>query len=186
MSANKLLDTCKEQMAQRVSAFEKDLTKVRTGRASASVLDKVRVEYYGTPTPLNQIATVSTPDAKTIMISPFEKSLIAEIERGIFKADLGLAPTNDGQVVRVHVPPLTEDRRKEIVKGLKKTAEEAKVSLRMFRRDSNEALKKMEKDKVISEDDNKRHQTTIQKMTDDFVTKIDDKLAVKEKEILNV
>lgn len=184
--ANALLEKCKELMNSRIAGFDKDLTKIRTGRASISVLDNVKVDYYGTPSPLNQVATLSTPDARTILISPFEKKLIQEIERSIMKADLGLQPNSDGVVVRVPIPQLNEERRKEIVKQLKKMGEEAKVSIRHTRRDINEEVKKIEKDKAITEDESKKLQDDVQKMTDSFIKVLDEKMAKKEKEVMTV
>ena len=181
-----LINKCEEGMDKRLKGFEKDLARVRTGRASITVLDGVKVDYYGSPTPLNQVGTLSTPDARTIVISPFEKNLIQEIERSIMKADLGLQPTNDGVVIRIPIPQLTEERRKDIVKQLKKMAEEAKVSIRHIRRDSNDSIKKQEKAKEITEDDSKQLQQDIQKQTDSFIKKVDERLQVKEKEVMTV
>jgi len=183
---NAIIDDCKDNMEKRFAAFEKDLTRVRTGRASINMLDGVKVEYYGTPTLLNQVSSLSTPDARTILISPFEKSLIQEIERSIMKADLGVQPTNDGVVVRVPIPQLTEERRKDIVKQLKKMAEEVKVSMRHIRRDANELVKKSEKAKEITEDENKQLQLEVQKLTDLYVKKVDERLVVKEKEVMTI
>ncbi|MFY7930301.1 MAG: ribosome recycling factor [Oligoflexus sp.] len=177
---------CKDEMSKRIAAFDKDLARVRTGRASISMVDGVKVDYYGTLSPINQVATLSTPDARTILISPFEKKLIQEIEKSIMKADLGLQPTNDGVVVRVPIPQLTEDRRKDIVKQLKKMGEEAKVSIRHIRRDINEEIKKAEKDKKITEDDSKRFQDEVQKHTDNFIKTLDERMAKKEKEVMTV
>ena len=177
---------CKEEMQTRIVGFEKDLTRVRTGRASISMLDSVKVDYYGTMSPLNQVGTLSTPDARTILVTPFEKKLIQEIEKSIMKADLGLQPNSDGVVVRIPIPQLTEDRRKEIAKGLKKTAEEAKVSIRHIRRDLNEDIKKSEKNKDMTEDASKSLQDEIQKLTDVFIKAVDERLLKKEKEVMTV
>lgn len=181
-----VLNECKQNMDKRLKAFENDLKKVRTGRASISLLDGLKVEYYGNPTPLNQVGNLSTPDARTILIAPFEKKLISEIEKSIMKADLGLQPNNDGNVVRVPIPQLTEERRKDLVKTIKKMGEEAKVSLRNIRRDANEGIKKLEKGKEVSEDDSKKLQADIQKQTDGFVQMVDDRMAAKEKEVMTV
>ncbi len=181
-----LIEKCKNEMNTRIAGFDKDLTKIRTGRASISILDNVKVDYYGTPSPLNQVATLSTPDARTILISPFEKKLIQEIERSIMKADLGLQPNSDGVVVRVPIPQLNEERRKDIVKQLKKMGEDAKISIRHIRRDINEEVKKEEKDKVVTEDEAKRMQEEVQKITDSFIKVLDDKMAKKEKEVMTV
>lgn len=180
------VDQCKQNMDKRVKSFESDLTKVRTGRASVALLDGIKVDYYGSPTPLNQIATLTTPDARTIVVSPFEKKNIQDIEKAIMKADVGVQPTNDGNVVRIPIPALTEERRKDIVKNLKKTAEEAKVAIRNVRRDANDALKKSLKDKVISEDDSKRLEADVQKHTDSFIKAIDERLTKKEQEVMKL
>lgn len=181
-----LVQETREKMESRLAGLDRDLSRTRTGRASISMLDGINVDYYGSPTALNQVATLSTPDARMIVVSPFEKSLIPEIEKAIFVADLGITPTNDGVVVRIPVPQLTEERRKEIVKGLKKVGEDAKVSIRKIRRDANEAVKKSEKAKEITEDDNKRLQADIQKVTDEMVKKVDEKLSSKEKEVMTI
>ena len=180
------VDTLKQNMDKRLKAFEADLLKVRTGRASISLLDGIKVDYYGTPTPLNQVATLTTPDARTITVAPYEKKSIQDIEKAIQKADLGIQPTNDGNVVRIPIPALTEERRKDIVKNLKKLAEEAKVALRNIRRDANDAVKKQLKDKAIGEDDAKRLEGDIQKHTDNYVKLVDERLAKKEQEVMKV
>jgi ribosome recycling factor len=181
-----VLKNCKDSMEKRLKSLDGELKQVRTGRASVSVLDNVRVDYYGNPTPLNQVATMATPDARTITIAPFEKKLIGEIEKAIHKADIGVQPTNDGNIVRLPFPALTEDRRKDIVKGIKKIAEEAKISIRNVRRDGNEEIKKLEKDKKISEDERKKLENDIQKHTDTYVKLIDEKMATKEKEVMTI
>ena len=186
MAEHKLVEECKSKMDKAVKAFEKDLQRIRTGRASITLLDGVKVNYYGNPTPLNQVSTLSTPDARTIVISPFEKSQIGEIEKSIMKADLGLQPTNDGNIVRVPVPQLTEERRKDIVKNLKKMGEDAKVAIRNTRRDQNEHAKKLEKSKELTEDESKRVQADIQKATDQFAKLVDDKIVSKEKEVMTI
>lgn len=183
---SEIANNCKQDMEKRLKSFEGELKQVRTGRASVAVLDNVRVDYYGNPTPLNQVATMATPDARTITIAPFEKKLIAEIEKAIRIADIGVQPTNDGNIVRLPFPALTEDRRKEIVKNLKKIAEEAKVGMRNIRRDANELVKKQEKDKKITEDERKKIEDMIQKHTDGFVKLVDDRLAAKEKEVMTI
>ena len=183
---NDLVTTTKQNMDKRLKSFENELKQVRTGRATVSVLDNVRVDYYGTPTPLNQLATMSTPDARTITIAPFEKKLISEIEKSIRIADIGVQPMNDGNVIRLPFPALTEDRRKDIAKNLKKIAEEAKVGMRNIRRDANEGIKKQEKDKAITEDERKKLEETIQKQTDGFIKMVDERLVVKEKEVMTI
>ena len=186
MADHKLTADCKSNMDKRVKSLDSDLAKIRTGRASISVLDNVRVDYYGTLTPLNQVATLTSPDARMIVVAPFEKSMIQPIEKAIMIADIGLQPTNDGNVVRLPIPPLTEDRRKDLVKQVKKTGEDAKVAIRLVRQESNQELKKLEKDKAVTEDEKKKLEADIQKVTDGFVKTIDDKLAAKEKEIMKI
>lgn len=183
---HEVVDSCKANMEKRIKSFEGDLLKVRTGRASISLLDGIKVDYYGTPTALNQVATLSTPDARTIAIAPFEKKLIQEIEKSIRIADVGAQPTNDGNIVRIPIPPLTEERRKDIVKNLKKTAEDAKVGIRNARRDANDVLKKQVKDKAVSEDEGKRFEAEIQKHTDVFIKQVDERLAKKEQEVMKI
>src|SRR4051812_1814022 len=160
------VESCKQNMDKRVKAFESDLTKVRTGRAQISMLDAIKVNYYGTPTPLNQVSALSTPDARSFLISPWETSILKEIEQSIVKSDLGMSPMNDGKVIRLKVPELTEDRRKDLVKNIKKVCEDARVNVRLVRRDANDELKKQLKDKAISEDENKRFQEEVQKLTE--------------------
>lgn len=169
-----------------IKSLKEHLSKVRTGRASVALLDGVMVDYYGTPTPLKQVANLSTPDARTIQVQAWESTLLPAIEKAIIAANLGLTPMNDGKLVRVPVPPLTEERRKDLVKQCKKMGEESKVVVRNHRRDANEALKKQEKDKQISEDENKRGQEEVQKKTDAAIAEIDKILADKEKEILTI
>lgn len=183
---DKIHETCKDQMDKRIKAFENDLARVRTGRASITLLDGIKVDYYGSPTPINQVGTLSTPDARTIVIAPFEKKVIQDIEKAIQKADLGIQPTNDGNVVRIPIPALTEERRKDIVKNLKKIGEECKVSLRNIRRESNDSVKKSLKDKKINEDDSKKLEVDIQKLTDQFIKVVDERLAKKEQEIMKI
>jgi ribosome recycling factor len=173
-------------MEKRVSALDKELSRVRTGKASISLLDGVRVDYYGTLSPLNQVASLATPDARTIVITPFDKKALQDIERAIHIADIGIQPNNDGNVIRIPIPALTEERRKEIAKSIKKIGEEAKVSIRKFRQDANNNAKKAEKAKEIGEDESNRVQKDIQTETDKFVATIDDKIAKKEKEIMTV
>ena len=178
--------TSKDSMEKAVQALLGELKKVRTGRAQVSMLDNIKVNYYGTPTPLNQVAALSTPDARSYLISPWENSLLKEIEQSIVKSDIGMSPMNDGKVIRLKVPELTEDRRRDLVKSIKKICEDARVAVRLVRRDSNEAIKKSQKDKVISEDDSKRQQEEIQKVTDDYIKKVDQLAADKEKELMTV
>lgn len=175
-----------ERMEGAIEVFKKDLASIRTGRASLSLLEGITVDYYGTPTPIQQVASLSIPEPRQILIQPWEQRLIPEIEKAIMKSDLGLTPTNDGKVIRINIPPLTEERRKQLVKVVRKRAEEARIAIRNIRRDTNEELKKLEKDKHLSEDIVKRSQEEIQKLTDSFIGKIDDILAHKEKEIMEV
>jgi ribosome recycling factor len=176
----------KDSMEKSLTSLINELKKVRTGRAQVSMLDNIRVNYYGTQTPLNQVSAISTPDAKSFLIAPWEAPMLKEIEQAIVKSDIGMAPMNDGKVIRLKVPDLTEQRRKDMVKQIKGIIEEAKVAVRMARRDANEAAKKSLKDKSISEDDNKRTQDEIQKMTDQYIEKIDKIAAEKEKELMTV
>jgi ribosome recycling factor len=173
-------------MDKSVEALKKDFTKVRTGRASAALLEDIRIDYYGTPTPLNQIGTLAVPEPRLITIQPWEKKLIPEIEKAILKSDLGLNPASDGQLVRVVIPALTEERRREMVKMIKRMGEEAKIAIRNLRRDANDSLKKMEKSKEISEDDLKRGEKEIQDLTDAYVKKTDEVVAAKEKEVMEI
>jgi ribosome recycling factor len=169
-----------------IDALKKDLGKVRTGRANVAILDGLRVDYYGTPTPLNQVSSVSAPDPRLITIKPWEKSLIPEIERVIRSSQLGLNPSSDGEIVRLPMPPLTEERRKDLVKMVKKMAEDCKVALRNARRDANEMLKEFLKDKDITEDEEKAGLKKVQEATDAAVTKVDDVVAKKDKEIMEI
>jgi ribosome recycling factor len=169
-----------------IDALKKDLGKVRTGRANVAILDGLRVDYYGTPTPLNQVASVNAPDPRLITIKPWERSLIPEIEKVIRSSQLGLNPSSDGEIVRLPMPPLTEERRRDLVKMVKKMAEESKVGLRNARRDANEMLKEFLKDKDITEDEEKAGLKKVQEATDAAVTKVDDLVAKKEKEIMEI
>ncbi|RME14108.1 MAG: ribosome recycling factor [Bdellovibrio sp.] len=175
-----------QKMEKVVNALTAELKKVRTGRAQLSLIDNIKVDYYGTPTPLNQVAALSCPDAKSFLISPWEPSVLKNIEAAIIKSDLGMTPQNDGKVIRLRVPDLTEERRKELVKSIKKTVEEARVSVRMARREANDALKKALKEKLISEDEQKRWMDEIQKLTDEFIKKIDHLGEEKEKDLLTL
>ncbi|WP_110933087.1 ribosome recycling factor [Paenibacillus bouchesdurhonensis] len=174
-----------ERMDKAIQSLKRDLATLRAGRAAPSLLDRIQVDYYGTPTPINQLANINTPDSRTLMIQPWDKSSLAEIERAIQKSDLGLTPANDGSMIRLSIPPLTEERRVDLVKMTKKFGEEAKVAIRNIRRDANDDIKKLEKTE-ISEDESRRHQDDIQKSTDKFIAEVDKVLAVKEKEIMEV
>ncbi|MEK3882171.1 ribosome recycling factor [Paenibacillus sp. PL2-23] len=174
-----------ERMEKAIGALKRDLSTLRAGKASPALLDRVQVEYYGALTPLNQLANINTPDSRTLMIQPWDKSSVAAIEKAIMKSDLGLTPSNDGSAIRISVPPLTEERRTELVKASKKFGEEAKVAIRNIRRDANDDVKKLEKTD-ISEDESRRHQEDIQKTTDKFIAEVDKVLSAKEKEIMEV
>lgn len=176
----------KAHMEKSVDALRREYQKVRTGRASTGLLDEIKIDYYGNPSPLNQVATLAVPESRTITIQPWEAKMIPVIEKAIMNANLGVTPANDGKTIRISLPPLTEERRKEIVKMLKKLAEEAKVAIRNIRRDANDDLKKLEKEKQISEDDLKRAEKEVQDATNAFVAKIDEVLAHKEKEVMEV
>ena len=169
-----------------VSAFRKDLSRVRTGRASTALVEAVMVEYYGTPTPLNQLANLSVPEARLLLIQAYDRNVLENIEKGILKADLGLTPTNDGKVIRVPIPELTEERRRELVKHVKKVAEEFRISVRNHRRLAVEKLKAQQKNKEITEDDLKQGQERIQKVTSEYIGRIDKILKTKEDEIMEV
>ncbi len=175
-----------ERMQKSVGTMVDEFAAIRSGRASAALFDKIRIDYYGEPTPLNQVATVSVPEARLVVIQPWDKSVIGAIEKAIQKSELSVNPSNDGKVIRINIPPLTEERRKEIVKMAKNTAEQARIAIRNIRRDANDQLKKAQKDGEITEDDVKRGEDEVQKLTDSFVEKVDAALAAKEKEILEV
>lgn len=175
-----------ERMEGAIEVFKKDLGSIRTGRASLSLLEGISIDYYGSQTPIQQVASLSIPEPRQILIQPWEQRLIPEIEKSIMKSDLGLTPTNDGKVIRINIPSLTEERRKQLVKVVRKRAEEARVAIRNIRRDTNEELKKLEKEKHLSEDIVRKSQEEIQKLTDSFIAKVDDILAHKEKEIMEV
>ncbi|MDZ7315433.1 MAG: ribosome recycling factor [candidate division KSB1 bacterium] len=174
----------KERMEKALETVRSDFAKLRTGKATPALLDGIRIDYYGTPTPLKQVANISAPEPRLLVVQPWERNMLAEIERAIIKSDLGFNPTNDGIVIRIPIPQLSEERRKELVKIAKKNAEEGRVAVRNIRRDVNERLKKAEKAGEISEDESRNAQEDIQKLTDEYIKKIDDLLASKEKEIM--
>lgn len=180
------LNQYEEKMSKSVEALETEYASIRAGRANPHILDKLKVDYYGTPTPFQQVANISVPEARMIQIQPWEASLIKEIEKAILNSDLGLTPNNDGKVVRLVFPELTEDRRKELVKDVKKKAENAKVAVRNIRRDANDAFKKQSKANEISEDETKLLEAEIQKLTDKYVAEIDEAMDNKSKEIMTV
>ena len=175
---------CKKEMVNNIDAYKRSLAKIRTGRANLGMLDGIRVDYYGTPTPLNQVAALAVPDPRLITIKPWEKSMVGEIEKMIRASDLGLQPQSDGELVRVPIPPLTEERRRDLVKNAKGKAEEAKVAIRASRRDANEMVKQLQKEGDVPEDDAKKGLKKIQDETDASIKLVDEILATKEKEIL--
>ena len=183
---NKVFDKANERMQKALESLRHELSKMRTGRASLSILDDVRVDYYGTPTPLNQMATLSVPDPRTIAIQPWDASAISAIEKAIQKAALGVNPVNDGKIVRLPIPALNEERRRDLVKSANKHGEECKVAVRNIRRDANEELKALKKDSTITEDDERKGIERIQKMTDDLIKHVEEALAHKEKDIMHV
>lgn len=175
-----------EKMKKAIEALRRELSSLRTGRATPALLEKVMVDYYGTPTPVNQVANVSVPEPRMIVIQPWEKTMVQPIEKAIMKSDLGMNPNSDGAVIRLNIPQLTQERRQEIVKQVHKKAEESRVAVRNLRRDANDAVKKLEKDKLVSEDDVKKGQDDIQKLTDKYIKEIDATMATKEKEVMEV
>ena len=175
-----------ERMSRSIDILKKELASIRTGRASLALLDGIMVNYYETPTPLQQLASLSIPESRQIAIQPWDQKIIPDIEKAILKSDLGLTPMNDGKMIRINIPPLTEERRKQLVKAVRKKSEEAKVAVRNIRRDSNEELKKLEKEKHLSEDILKKSHDEIQKITDSYISKVDEVLGYKEKEIMEV
>ncbi len=174
------------KMERSIEALRKDLSRIRTGRASLALLDGIGIDYYGTATPLSQVATLAVPESRLITIQPWDKTQMGSIEKAIQKSDLGLTPTNDGTLIRLAIPPLTTDRRKELVKQVKKVGEESKIALRNVRRDGNDTLKSLEKDKLVSEDDSRRGHEHVQKITNQFISKVDEILDVKEHEVMEV
>ena len=186
MDKNGILSDANVRMKKAADLLRDELSKMRTGRASLSILDDVRVDYYGNPTPLNQVATLNIPDARMITIQPWETSIISAIEKAIQVSGIGLNPTNDGKLIRLPIPTLTEDRRKELVKHVKKHGEESKIAVRNIRRDANEHLKKLEKEEHVSEDEIKKAVGDVQKLTDDLIKDVDGIVANKEKEIMTV
>lgn len=186
MDVTTLLDQHEAKMDKTIEALKRDLASIRTGRASTSLLDRITVDYYGTPTPVKQVAKVSAPEPRLITIVPWERKMLGAIEKSILKSDLGLNPNNDGTMIRLEIPQPTEERRKELTKKVSKDAEEAKVAVRNIRREVNETIKKMEKKKEITEDDSKEAQENIQKLTDKKIKAIDEIKAKKEKEVMEV
>lgn len=180
------INQMKEQMEAAVDAMRREFASVRTGKASAALLDTVRVDAYGSKMPLNQVATINTPEARLIVVQPWDKGLMGEIERAIQSASLGLNPSNDGNVIRVPIPPLSQERRQDMVRLLHKMAEEGKISVRHARQEANKEIKELEHDHEISEDESRRQQEQVQKITDEYVAKIDELMKAKEAEVLEV
>jgi len=181
-----IFEDLNERMGKSIESLKREYSRLRTGRASLSLLDGIRVSYYDTPTPLNQMASLAVPEPRLIVIQPWDKTAIGDIEKAILKSELGLTPMSDGKVIRIAIPPLTEERRKELVKVARKMAEENKVAIRNIRRDANEMLKDLKTEKEITEDDLFRSQDEVQKITDDFISQVDELCATKEKEILEI
>jgi ribosome recycling factor len=183
---NEVIEELKTDMAKTMERLQTELSRVRTGRANLALLDGIKVNYYGVPTPLNQVASLQLADARLIVVKPWEKTMVTATEKAIQQADLGLNPNSDGEIIRLPVPPLTEERRKELAKTIRRMGEDFKVKLRGQRRDANELLKALEKDKEISEDDNRRGQTKVQEVTDEHTKKVDAFIEKKEEEVMEV
>lgn len=186
MTVKDIMNLHEDKMKKAIEALRKEYATLRAGRATPALLDKIMIDYYGTPTPVNQVGNISAPEPRMILIQPWEKSLLGPIEKAILKSDLGLTPNNDGSVIRLIIPQLTQQRRTELVKVVNKKAEEGRVAIRNLRRDANDSFKKLEKDKVISEDEAKKAQDDMQKMTDKYIREIDSIMNNKEKEIMEV
>jgi ribosome recycling factor len=183
---DEIFEDLKERMGKSIESLKREYSRLRTGRASVSLLDGIRVSYYDTPTPLNQMASLAIPEPRLIVIQPWDKTAIGDIEKAILKSELGLTPMNDGKVIRIAIPPLTEERRKELVKVARKMSEDNKVAIRNIRRDANDMLKDLKMEKEITEDDLYRSQDEVQKITDDFIAQVDELCMAKEKEILEI
>lgn len=181
-----VIELARDKMGKTIASLQRELSTLRAGRASASVLDRVLVDYYGTPTPINQMANISSPEPRMLMISLWDASMIPAVEKAIQKSDLGINPSNDGKIIRLIFPEPSEERRKELVKTVRKKGEEAKVAVRSIRRDANEQIKKLQKDSVITEDDRKGYEEDVQTLTDEKIKEIDKILSEKEKEIMEV
>ncbi len=183
---NDITNDCEDGMKKAMEAFKRDLGKIRTGRASTSMLDGIKVDYYGTPTPVNQVATVQVVDARLITVKPWEKAMVAIIDKAVRASDLGLNPVSDSDLVRIPIPPLTQERRKDLAKQVKKMSEDARVAVRAARRDANDMIKDAEKDKAITEDERKAGEKQVQDLTDRYVALVDDTATAKEKEIMEL
>lgn len=179
-----IISNLKDKMSKTIEILKMDLSSVKIGRANPSMLDRIEIEYYGTMTKINQVANISTPESRVIMIQPWEKSILKDIEKAILKSDLGLPPNNDGSTIRLIIPEMTEETRRNTVKKVKKIAEDAKVTIRTIRRDANDKAKSLKKDSLITEDDLKKYEEEIQKITDKFIKNIDDIIINKEKDIM--
>ncbi|NLE02489.1 MAG: ribosome recycling factor [Fibrobacter sp.] len=183
---DEVISETNQRMTKAIDSFKKDLSRIRAGRATPALLDGISVDYYGSPMPVNQVANISVPDARMVIVQPWEKSMLTAIEKAIQVSDLGLNPQNDGNLIRLPIPPLSEERRKDLFKNCKKTGEESKVGIRNIRRDSNEKIKKAEKDKAITQDESKKAQDEVQKLTDKYIKIVEELLVHKEKEIMEV
>lgn len=183
---NEIYNQTKTSMTKTIDSLKRDFSTLRSGKVSIAILDNIRVDYYGTPTPLNQVGSVIATDATTIIVTPWEKTLLKEIEKAIQEANIGVNPNNDGEVIKLFFPPMTQEQRKEVAKDAKAMGEKAKVGIRNVRQDSNNAIKKLEKDKEITEDISKKGQDEIQKYTDEFVKKIDEMVKAKEEEVMKI
>ncbi len=183
---DEIYNDTEEKMDKAIIAFQRELSTLRAGRATPSLLDRIEVDYYGVPTPLNQLAGVTAPESRLLVVQPWDKQVLPEIEKAILKSDLGLTPTNDGNVIRLAIPQLTEERRKELVRYIRKKTEEGKVSVRNIRRDANDEIKKLEKDSDISEDESRRAQDNVQELTNQKIEEIDQILEAKEKDMMEV
>jgi ribosome recycling factor len=186
MTLDEIYDSHEDRMKKALDVLRKEYSSLRAGRATPALLDKITVDYYGTPSPVNQVANISVPEPRMIVIQPWEKTMLASIEKAILKSDLGLTPNSDGVVIRLSIPQLTQQRRQELVKTIHKKAEDDRIAIRNLRRDGNESIKKMEKDKELSEDEAQKAQEHIQKLTDKYIKEIDHIMSSKEKEILEV
>ncbi|MCR2820689.1 ribosome recycling factor [Lederbergia panacisoli] len=184
--AKQVISETKNKMEKAIQVYTRELASIRAGRASASLLDRLTIDYYGAPTPVNQMASISVPEARLLVIQPYDKTILGDIEKAILKSDLGLTPSNDGSLIRLSIPQLTEERRKDLVKIVRKEGEDAKIAIRNIRRDGNDELKKLEKNGDITEDDLRGYSDDIQKLTDNHIKKIDDITKEKEQEILAV
>ncbi|MBE3555362.1 MAG: ribosome recycling factor [Thermicanus sp.] len=181
-----VVNEAKEKMEKALQTLKKELGTLRAGRANPSLLEKITVDYYGSPTPINQVASINVPEPRLLVLQPWDKSILHNIEKAIQKSDLGLSPTNDGSVIRIPIPPLTEERRLELTKLVKKYGEEAKVAIRNIRRDANDSFKKMEKEGLLSEDENRRYQEQVQELTDNYAKRVDETVKQKENEIMEI